>query len=227
MIEKLIRSVLAVAVLVSSTLSVDAGCAVQSFASYSTYTPTYYAAPAQVQVKKVVAVEYLAVPVALPVYAVGYAPAYAPAPAMPTLAAAPAMTPCDIKLSETNARLAALEARVGLGSAPAPAAQPVPPGPPAPPPMQPVPPLNGNGAAKSPFTLRCAVCHDASVANAKGGKHAFFQFGAAVPLAPEIANKAIRLMMKGEMPPPKNSGKLTDQDFTAILDEILQLSEKR
>jgi hypothetical protein len=211
---------LAVAILVSSTLSIDAGCTVQSFASYSTYTPTYYAAPAQVQVKKVVAVEYLAVPVALPVYAIGYAPAYVPtAPAMPAPAAIPQQTPCDIKLSETNARLAALEARLSVGGTLAPSTQPLPP------PMTPVPPLpNDSGAAKSPFTLRCAGCHDASVAQAKGGKLTMFQNGLTLPIEPGIANKAIRAMMKGTM--PKN-GKLTDVEFTAILDELLQLSDKK
>lgn len=227
-----IRGLMAFCVLVSSTLSVGAGCNVVQSAYYPTYSVPYVA-PYVAPVKVVNNYNKITVFDLNPGVAVGYLYPYAvpavAAPAMPAPAAAPHQTPCESKLAEFSAKLALLEARLGVGSAPAAGVQPSPPAAPAPPPMAPVPPLNGNGngAAKSPFTLRCAGCHDASVANAKGGKLTMFQNGLALQLPPETANKAIRLMMRGEMPPPRSGTALTDKDFTAILDELLGVSERK
>lgn len=199
--DVLLRSVLAGAVLLSSTLSVDAGgCGYQSYSSYS--YPVYTPYVEKVVEKRVVAVEYLAVPVVVPAYAIGYAAPAVAAPAMPAPAAAP--MPCESKLAELNARFAALEAKLA-GAAP---------------PVQPLPQQAPAAApaGKSAFVAKCAGCHDVAVAKTKGGKHEFFQNGLPLPLTGDQTTAALKQMMAGKMP---KGGTLTDQEFTAILSELV------
>src|SRR2546430_1255516 len=109
----LIRSVLALATLAGPALPLEAGCNV--YPSYSYSYPSY--APAHVEVKKVVAVEYVPLAVLVPQYAVGYAPPAPPAPALSSVPGLPAgstapaqaqtTTPCDERVKALDAKLAA------------------------------------------------------------------------------------------------------------------------
>lgn len=199
----LLRSILAGAVLLSQTWALEAGCNFYPSTSYS-YAPTYYAPPV-VKVQKVVAVEYLAVPVVAPVYAIGYAAPAAVVAAAPAAPAAPT-SPCSEEVKSLRAELEKLKAALAGGA------------PPAPPPQ----PQNAPAGKKSVFALRCAGCHDASVAKTKGGKLEMFQNGVALPLSAELANECVRQVLSRHM--PKGNVELTNEDLNAILDEVLQLS---
>lgn len=201
----MIKSILILMIILGPTLHLNAGC----YISRTFVHPTYYQPVVQeVQVKKVVAVEYLALPVVVPAYAVGY---NQPSTVIPTPAIAPAPSSCETKLTEVSAKLAALEARIEAAlTAEAPSS--LPPG------------AQGAGRPKvKTLVSKCASCHDSTVATTKGGKLVLFDKGAATSWTNEVVGKVLREVSSGRMP---KGGKLTSDEFTAIAQEIFDLNSK-
>lgn len=183
-----------------------------------------YAAP--VVVKEIITP--VAVPVLIPAYGAVYTPP-APAPAAP---AAPSVAPQDLKaiadsLRAIDQRLRSLEAKPGVPPA-APAAPPAPAATPAAPAAQakPADPFNPGAApqaATSPNALaivqgKCAVCHSAETAAAKGGGLSLIEGGALAKLTDRQARKVMTTVYRGTMP-PKSSGipALTDEEVSVLV----------
>lgn len=177
-----------------------------------------YAAP--VVVKEIITP--VAVPVLIPAYGAVYTPP-APAPAAP---AAPSVAPQDLKaiadsLRAIDQRLRSLEAKPGVPPA-APAAPPAPAATPAAPAAQakPADPFNP-GAAPHALAIvqgKCAVCHSAETAAAKGGGLSLIEGGALAKLTDRQARKVMTTVYRGTMP-PKSSGipALTDEEVSVLV----------
>ena len=170
----------------------------------------------------------VAVPVLIPAYGAVYTPP-APAPAAP---AAPSVAPQDLKaiadsLRAIDQRLRSLEAKPGVPPA-APAAPPAPAATPAAPAAQakPADPFNPGAApqaATSPNALaivqgKCAVCHSAETAAAKGGGLSLIEGGTLAKLTDRQARKVMTTVYRGTMP-PKSSGipALTDEEVSVLV----------
>ncbi len=143
--------------------------------------------------------------VAVPQYSVGYAaPAYAPPPATPTPPAAAASDE-TAKLRAEIASLRAEMARLKTGS-PAPAEVGAKAAPSAP------------KAEDRPFVAvlqsKCASCHEARVANAKGGKLVLLNGIEPAALTPAQLLQVVRKTWDGDMPPRE---KLSDEDQSALM----------
>lgn len=220
--RNLVKYLLCILILFATTESLKAGGCYASYPSYS-YPVVQSSYPTSYVTNNIV--NRYTVFDFTPGLAVGYYPeatALALAPAR-LYSVAPSSLPqsqsatsgCDAKIAELNTKLAAsdakfaaLEARLGMNTSP--------------PPMSTVnggtPQNTPRRGSKSAFTLRCASCHDESVAEKDGGKLVLAQNGLKLKLPAEIVTKALRQMMEGKM--PKN-GKLTNQEFTEIMAELL------
>lgn len=203
MINAMVKLILITVMIFGPTLHLNAGCYISRTFAY----PTYYSPVVQeVQVKKVVAVEYLALPVVVPAYSVGYS---APPVPLPTPTTAPVQSSCETKLIEVNAKLAALEARIGaaLGTGTAP---------PASPPMTPAPSVPA--PRQSSMITHCAKCHDASVSATKGGKLTMMNASKMLRLNDEQIMSAIRAIKVGDMP---KDHQLDDASYSAVLSDLI------
>ena len=160
-----------------------------------------------IEKKRVVVLEYSL----FPAFPVGYMPQYAPA-AAPSAAPPPqavgASTPCDDKLKGLEAKIAALESKLGGG---------IPPN--AQPSTAPVPVT----VAAKVFVAKCAGCHDASAAAAKGKNLTLFKDGAPVAWNAELTGKVLKEVAKGTMP---KGGKLAQEEFASLAQELFDLSSK-
>lgn len=216
----LLLVVVALALIALCTLPAHAGygsCGVV-YPTYN-YAPTYYTPTYQdnyVQ-KKTVVLEYQLVPL----FAVGYAGQYQQAP--PPAVTAPGTTPCEEAAKKLQARLDALELKLG-GSPPAPAFAPKKEE--APPPMQPVPEPAREGtafAAKTVIGTTCARCHDADVAAAAGKGVVLSQGGRYVAYTPELLGRMVKYVSSGKCPKGKP---LSPEDFSVFFQEIADVGSK-
>lgn len=158
-----------------------------------------------IEKKRIVVLEYSL----FPAFPVGFMPQYAPA-AAPSAAPPPqavgASTPCDDKLKGLEAKIAALESKLGGG----------------------VPPNALPNTAPAPvvakvFVAKCAGCHDASTAAAKGKNLTLFKDGAPIAWNAELTGKVLKEVAKGTMP---KGGKLAQDEFASLAQELFDLSSK-
>lgn len=161
--------------------------------------------------KKLVVLEYV------PLFAVGYAPPYTPPPA----AAAPApavnqnvtVSPCEETARKLEAKIAALEAR--LGSAP-PAELPVPK-------KATAPAAKGDGLAV--LQSKCASCHTGAAAKKNGDGQPVVLFAEPGKLSPDADPVAILLAIEDDHMPP--SKPLTAEEKKAVREFIRTATAKR
>ena len=160
--------------------------------------------------KKVVVLEYV------PLFAVGWAAPYTPPPA----AAAPApavnqsvtVSPCEETAKRLEAKIAALEAR--LGAAP-PAELPAPKKVAAPP--------KGDGLAV--LQSKCASCHTGATAKKNGDGQPVVLFSEPGKLSPDADPVAILLQTEDEHMPPGKP--LTGEEKKAVREFIRTATAKR
>lgn len=155
------------------------------------YYQPYYTPSYNVEVKKYTVLEFVQP------YFVGIAAPY--------VAPAPLTSPCDEKIASLKAELAEMRKMLQAPE----------------PPRLPQKEQQEVPRGKSVYSARCAGCHDASAAKAKGGGTILFQNDVALPLPAEIAEKCVHEMKADHM--PKN-GKLSAKDFMAVLCEIQELA---
>lgn len=200
----LFRWALATAVLVAPATVQAGSCGTLYFPN----TYGYYAKPAyhdDYEVKKrVVVLEYALIPA----FPIGYAAPATPAVPVP---AATAPTPCEETAKRLEAKIAALEAKLGAGASPTPA---------TPPGTLPSTAPKGLPALSS----KCAACHGEAVSASKGGKLTLFaKDGGPVGWTAETAGKVLKAVSSGTMP---KGGKLTQEEFTAVLQDIVDHTGK-
>lgn len=194
----LLRWALATAVLVAPAAAQAGSCGTLYFPN----TYGYYAKPAyhdDYEVKKrVVVLEYALIPA----FPIGYA-----APATPAAPAATVPTPCEETAKRLEAKIAALEAKLN--------------GPPATPPGT-LPSTAPKGLPA--LSSKCAACHGEAVSASKGGKLTLFaKDGGPVGWTAETAGKVLKAVSSGTMP---KGGKLTQEEFTAVLQDIVDHTGK-
>lgn len=199
----LIPLMLGVALCVAPVPVQAGGCAVNVHQSYAKayVAPTYNNVKAHAnvyhdeykEVKKVVVLEYV------PLFAVGYAPAYAP-PTAPVVQQQTA-APCDVKVSALEAKLLALESRLSVG---------------APPPVLP----QTLPITASLIVGKCAACHDATIAAAKGKGLALTSQGHSLKFDDKTYGSVLRAVSAGTMP---KGGKLIPEDFNKLLQELVDM----
>lgn len=211
--------------LIVAALALVALCTLPAHAGYGScgvVYPTYYAptyAQDYVQ-KKTVVLEYQLVPL----FAVGYAGQYQQAP--PPAVTAPGTTPCEEAAKKLQARLDALELKLG-GPPPTPAFVPkkeeAPPMQPVPEPAKDRPREGGAFAANTVIGTDCARCHDADVAASSGKGVVLSQGGKYVVYSPELLGKMIRYVGSGNCPKGKP---LTPEKFSAFAQEVFDVGSK-
>ncbi len=199
--------------------SVEAGGCGNSYYSSSYCAPTYYP-------QRYIETVYVAQFLSIPLYSVGLPYAVpTPPPAVPVAAAAPSVVPASqatypaVKAGpDINARLDKLEAAMvtlvaivqkqqGVPTPIAPTQ--------SPPPDQPPVTVGATEVHKTVFTTKCVVCHDAAVAEKKGGGMVLVNNGQLVPLTPTQQMKVVQQIWSRQMPPDKP---LSDQEVTGVLD---------
>jgi hypothetical protein len=145
-----------------------------------------------VEVKRVLALDYVPIAVAVPAYQAGYAAYPQPAIAAPTPAiTAPAAVSPDV--AALQARIAALERLLavqggGNVATPKPADR-------AP---EQIPPLESKAVPGGKLTA-CAGCHEAAVAEAKGGSKVLLT-GGVLTTNRALLHKGMQLTLSGKMP---------------------------
>ncbi len=146
---------------------------------------------AVVEVKEVLAVQFIPVPA----YSIGYAPYPVPTPV-------PAPGPGPLPPPPAQRPAAAPGAAAPPTSAPA--AAPAVAQPPA--------------AVLAIFAAKCASCHDAAAAAEKGGRFTLLSAGQLAPLTDRQAMKVATLSYSGKM--PKSGEKLTDEEVASIMQYV-------
>lgn len=245
---------LAVSGMLAGSASAGCGYGYSYYPSYSSY-PTYVEHKTIINRNVIfdltppIAVGYF--PIAAATVAVGAPVAAPPAPASLPAAAppapAPAVLPCEARLAETNARLAAMEAKfnafVAASQSGGSGGNPLPPAPPPSPPLEsaprpsavppagaPVPstprqPRKASGAA---LIANCAKCHDESNAKSKGGDLALtrgavfsgseIKGGEPTRIDDKTLGACIRKMLIGDMPPDHN---LPLETMNAVMNDLM------
>lgn len=155
--------------------------------------------------KRVVILEYQLIPA----FPIGYAAPAAPAPAVAPVVAAP--TPCEETAKRLEAKIAALEARLAAGVSPAPAAG------------APANALPATAPKTPVLSGKCARCHDEAASAAKAKSVTLFKDRSLVPLDDKATGAILRALSAGTMPP---DGKLSPEDFTACMQELVNLNTK-
>ena len=149
----------------------------------------------------------------VPIFATLFVPAYGvgyPAPPPQPAAAAPVAPPvtqtttsCEQRAADLERRLADLERRLAAG-----------PGVGAPSAVAPVLPAAPGKDALSIFAARCASCHEAGVASAKGGGFVLLSQGKLAQLTDRQLRKVGTMTYSGQM--PKGGPQLTDEETSIV-----------
>ncbi len=77
----------------------------------------------------------------------------------------------------------------------------------------------------SSIVKHCSSCHDVGSAQTKGGKLTLCEGGKVVRMDDKAIGAALRKMSEGTMPPP-NDHKLSDSEFSDVINELIALNTK-